>query len=96
MTNPAPQPAPKASIALTKTTKQALRKGLAVKVTVPGAGKVKLVATAKGKKVASGTATAKQPGTVTVKLGKVRKKVTTLTLKLTFNNVTTTSSVKVR
>ena len=62
VTNPAPQPAPKASIALTKTTKKALRKGLAVKVTVPGAGKVKLVATAKGKKVASGTATAKQAG----------------------------------
>ena len=96
VTNPAPQPAPKASIALTKTTRQALRKGLAVKVTVPGAGKLKLVARAKGKKVASGTATAKQAGTVTVKLGKVRKKVTTLTLKLTFNNVTTTSSMKVR
>ena len=94
--DPAPQPAPKASIALTKTTKQALRKGLAVKVTVPGAGKVKVVATAKGKKVASGTATAKQAGIVTVKLGKVRKHVKTLTLKLTFNNVTTTSSVKVR
>ena len=60
--DPAPQPAPKASIALTKTTKKALRKGLAVKVTVPGAGKVKLVATAKGKKLASGTATAKQAG----------------------------------
>jgi hypothetical protein len=94
--DPAPQPAPKAGITLTRTTKKALRKGLAVKVTVPGAGTVKLVATAKGKRLASGTATAKQAGTVTVKLGKVRKNVKTLTLKLTFNNVTTTSSVKVR
>jgi len=96
VTNPAPQPARKASIALTRTTRTALRKGLAVKVRVPGAGKVKLVATAKGKTVATGTATAKGAGTVTVKLGRVRKKVTTLTLKLTFNNMTTTSSVKVR
>ena len=94
--DPAPEPAPKAGIALTKTTRKALRKGLAVKVTVPGAGKVKLVATAKGKPLASGTATAKQAGSVTVKLGKVRKNVRTLTLKLTFNKVTTTSSVTVR
>ena len=57
--DPAPQPAPKAGIALSKTTRKALRKGLAVKVTVPGAGKVKLVATAKGKTVASGTATSR-------------------------------------
>ncbi|MDA0167714.1 hypothetical protein OJ998_01345 [Solirubrobacter taibaiensis] len=97
VTNPAPQPAPKASISLTKTTRKALRKGLAVKVTVPGAGKVKLVAAYKGKTVATGTARAKQAGTITVKLGKVRKNVKSLTLKLTFNNEASASrAVRVR
>ncbi|MBE2319770.1 hypothetical protein DVA67_027625 [Solirubrobacter sp. CPCC 204708] len=100
---PAPtQPAPvatapaKATLALAKTTKKALRKGLAIKVTVPGAGKVELAAVAKGKTLASGKAMAKQAGTVTVKLGKVRQNVRSLTLKLTFNGVTTTSALKVR
>ena len=88
--------APKAAITLTKTTAKALRKGLAVKVTVPGAGKVKLTAVAKGRTVATGTATARQAGAVTVKLGKVRNPGKTLTLKLTFNKVTTSYAVKVR
>ena len=45
-------------------------------VTVPAAGKVTLVASVKGRKVASGKATAKKAGTVTVKLSKVRKSLT--------------------
>jgi hypothetical protein len=93
---PQPAAAPKATLALTKTTRKALRKGLAVKVRVTAPGKIKLTAAAKGKTLATGTVTAKKAGTVTVKLGKVRKNVKTLTLKLTFNNVTTTSSLKVR
>ena len=65
---------------------------------MPAAGKVTLVATVKGRKVASGKATAKKAGTVTVKLSKVRKSLRgkTLTLKLIFNNQTTTKSLKVR
>lgn len=97
---PAPAPAPpaKATIALTKATAKALKKGLTIKVTVPGPGKVTLSANLKGKKVAGGRATAKKAGTVDVKLGKVKKarKGNTLTLKLTFNDVTTAHSVKVR
>ena len=106
-TPPAPAPTPvtpvpttpaSATIALPKVTAKALRKGLAVKVTVPAAGKVKLVASVKGRKVASGKATAKKAGTVTVKLSKVRKSLRDkiLTLKLTFNQQTTTKSLKVR
>jgi hypothetical protein len=91
-----PAPAPKASIALAKTTKKALRKGLAVKVTVPAAGKVRVAAVTKGKTIATGTATAKKAGTVTVRLSNTRKKVKTLTLRLTFNNDTTTHTLKVR
>ena len=97
-TTPAPTTPASATIALPKATAKALRKGLAVKVTVPAAGKVTLVATVKGRKVASGKATAKKAGTVTVKLSKVRKSLRgkTLTLKLTFNKQTTTKSLKVR
>src|SRR3954452_9551600 len=84
---PGPAPAPKpasASFSFGKVTASALRKGLAVKVTLPAAGKATVVATVKGKQVAS--ATAKGPGTITVRLSKVRKslKGKTLTLKLTF------------
>ena len=97
-TTPAPTTPASATIALPKATAKALRKGLAVKVTVPAAGKVTLVATVKGRKVASGKATAKKAGTVTVKLSKVRKSLRgkTLTLKLTFNKQTVTKSLKVR
>ena len=97
-TTPTPNTPAGATIALTKTTAKALRKGLAVKVTVPAAGKVTLVATVAGRKVASGKATAKKAGTVTVKLSKVRKSLRgkTLTLKLTFNKQTVTKSLKVR
>ncbi len=97
-TEPVPTTPAKATITLTKPTAKALRKGLAVKVTVPAAGKVSLVATVKGHKVASGKATAKQAGPLTVKLSKVRKSLRgkTLTLKLTFNNQTVTKALKVR
>jgi hypothetical protein len=65
---------------------------------VPAAGKVKVVAAVRGRKVASGSSTAKAAGTVTVKLSKVRTSLRgkTLTLKLTFNKATTTKSLKVR
>ena len=93
-----PGETPIATLSLTKVTAKALRKGLVVKVAVPAAGKVTLVATVKGRKVASGTKTAKAAGTVTVKLSKVRKSLRgkTLTLKLIFNNQTATKSLKVR
>jgi hypothetical protein len=95
-TTMAPPAAPKASIALTKTTAKALRKGLAIRVTVPAAGQVKLTALAKGKTLATRTAAAKRAGAVTVKLPRIRTRVKTLTLKLTFNGVTSSSPVKVR
>jgi hypothetical protein len=97
-TTPAPTAPAAAKIALSKATAKALRKGLAVRVTVPAAGKATLVATVRGRKVASGKATAKKAGTLTVKLSKVRKSLRgkTLTLKLTFNQETATKSLKVR
>ncbi|RKQ90788.1 hypothetical protein C8N24_0601 [Solirubrobacter pauli] len=95
---PAPAPPAKATIALTKTTAKALRQGLAVKVTVPAAGKVTLSANLKGKKIAAGSATAKRGGPVTVRLSKTKKakKGNTLTLKLTYSSVTSSHAVKVR
>lgn len=56
-----------------KATRQALRKGLKVRVnaSAPGAVSVKLVA--RGKTVATGTAKATAAGSVTIKLGKARK-----------------------
>ncbi len=87
-------PRRKASFTLGKVTAAALRKGLAVKVTLPAPGKASLVASVKGKPVAS--ATVKASGTV--RLSKVRKslKGKTLTLKLTFSGSSATKSVKVR
>ncbi len=84
---PAPQPGPaRPKLTLSKATATALRKGLAVTVTVPAAGRATLIATVAGRKVASGSATAKRTGTLTVRLSKVRKslKGKILTLKLTF------------
>ena len=83
---------------IAKATSKALRKGLAVTVEVPAKGRVKVTATAGGRKVASGSANAKQAGKVTVKLTKVKKslKGKTLTLKLTFNGDVTTKKLKVR
>jgi hypothetical protein len=93
-----PQPKPGAKLAIAKATAKALRKGLAVKVEVPGKGRVKITATVGGRKVAGGSAVAKKAGAVTVKLSKVKKslKGKTLTLKLTFNDVVTTKALKVR
>jgi hypothetical protein len=96
-TTPAPKPTSAASFATLKVTGKALRKGLAVKVTVPAAGKVSIAATVAGKKVAGGSTTAKQAGTVTVKLSKVKKslKGKKLTLKLSFKDGIATKTVKI-
>ena len=89
---------PGAKLTIAKATAKALRKGLAVKVEVPGKGRVTVTATVGGRKVASGRATAKKAGTVTVKLSKVKKslKGKTLTLKLTFSGTVVTKTLKVR
>ncbi len=83
-TNPAPIPAPAKT-----TVKLAIvkAKGRTVTVTVPGAGKAKAVITRKGKKVATGTATARQAGTLNIRLNKAIKG-KGLTLKLTFSKRT--------
>jgi hypothetical protein len=95
---PTPTTPAAAKITLSKATAKALRKGLAVKVSVPAAGKLTLVASVKGRKVASGKATAKKAGTITVKLSKVHRSLRgkTLTFKLTVNSTTVTKSLKVR
>ena len=89
---------PGAKITIAKATAKALRKGLAVPVTVPAKGRVTITATVGGRKVASGSATAKKAGAVTVKLSKVKKslKGKTLTLKSTFSGVVTSKNLKVR
>ena len=94
---PAPTTTPAAKFGAVKATTKALKRGLAVKVAVPGAGQVTIVATVAGKKVASGRATAKTAGTVTVKLSKVKKslKGKRLTLKLSFKDTVTMRTVKV-
>ena len=56
-------------------------------MTVPAAGKAKAVITRKGKKLATGTATAKQAGTLKITLNKAIKG-KGLTLKLTFSKQT--------
>jgi hypothetical protein len=93
-----PAPAAKPQLRISKATAKALRKGLAVSVEVPGAGRVSVVATVGGRKVASGSAAAKRAGTVTVKLSKVRKSLRgkKLTLKLSFSGVTVSKVLKVR
>lgn len=95
---PVVAPKPTAKLTLSKATAKALRKGLAVSVEVPAKGRVTVTATVAGRKVASGSATAKKAGPVTVKLSKVKKslKGKTLILKLSFSGTTVTKSLKVR
>jgi hypothetical protein len=71
-----------------------LRKGLAVKVQAPGAGKVTVKLAKRGKRIASGTATAMRAGPLTVKLSKVsaRKAAKLRGAKLTLTVKTTTGS----
>ena len=65
---PKPAPtAPKVTVTAPKL-RTALRKGLVVKVAVPGAGKVQATGTSGGRTVARGRATAKRRGTATVRL----------------------------
>jgi hypothetical protein len=78
---PVTQPAKTVKLAILKV------KGKVVTVTVPAAGKAKAVVTRKGKKVATGSATAKQAGTLTIKLNKAIKG-KGLTLKLSFSGKT--------
>jgi hypothetical protein len=89
---------PGAKLVIAKATAKALRKGLAVAVTVPAKGRVTITATVGGRKVASGSANAKKAGKVTVKLSKVKKslKGKTLTLKSTFSGVVMSKTLKVR
>jgi hypothetical protein len=80
-----PQP-PAIKLAIVKA------KGKVVTVTVPAAGKVKLTASRKGRRIATATATAKQAGTVTVRF-KQALKGKSLTLKLTFSGKTVTKKL---
>ncbi len=92
------KPAAGAKLVIAKVTAKSLRKGLPVTVSVPSPGKVSVTALVSGRKVASGRATAKKAGKVTVKLTKVKKslKGKTLTLKLSFKGGTVTKTLKVR
>lgn len=94
---PAPAPQQGAKFLALKVTAKALKKGLAVRITVPAAGKVTVIATVSGRKVAKGTATAKQAGPVTVKLSKVKTslKGKKLTLKLNFKDGRVTRTLKI-
>ena len=87
-TNPTPTPPPvsKPKLAIVKA------KGKTVTVTVPAAGKAKAVITRKGKKLATGSATAKQAGTLKITLNKAIKG-KGLTLKLTFSKQTITKKL---
>jgi len=92
---PTPTPAPAPAPGPAKTTvKLAIvkAKGKTVTVTVPGAGKAKAVVTRKGKKVATGSATAKAAGTLSIKLNKAIKG-KGLTLKLTFSGKTISARI---
>jgi hypothetical protein len=59
---------------------------------VPGAGRAKLTATLEHRRLASGAATAKRAGTLTIKLSKTLPKHKKLTLKLTFNHASVTKT----
>jgi hypothetical protein len=70
---PAPQPGPQsgsklAASAARTSLPRALAKGLKLRLTVPGAGRVSARATAKGKTVATGSRTVKKAGSTTVAL----------------------------
>jgi hypothetical protein len=91
---PAPQPAPAPASAPAPAPNGAATslaivkaKGRVITLTVPSAGKAKLVVTRKGKKIASATATAQRAGTLSIKL-KTPLKGKGLTLKLTFSGKT--------
>ena len=97
---PAPAPAtprPTARFGAVHATAKALKKGMAVKVTVPAAGKVSVTATFAGKVLATGHTTAKRAGSVTIKLSKVKKslKGKKLTLKLSFRDATMSKTLTV-
>jgi hypothetical protein len=77
--NPTPPPPPAVKLAILKA------KGKTVTVNVPGAGKVKLTATRKGKKLGTATAKAKHAGTVKIRFKRALKG-KGLTLRLTFNH----------
>src|SRR5262249_10973303 len=95
---PTPAPTPAPAPAPAPNTPAAIRlaigavHGRNVTVTVPAAGRATLNATLKHRKVASGSATAKRAGTLTIKLSKTLPKHKKLTLKLTFNHASVTKT----
>jgi hypothetical protein len=102
-----PGTAPTAALTLTvpaKLTAKSLGKGFGVKVKVGAPGKVTITATVKKRVIATGSATAKTAGTVTVKLKlnaagkKQRKRLkgAKATLKVTHGGTTVTRTVKLR
>jgi Tol biopolymer transport system component len=99
VTPPAPTPAPAATpaiqIATTKATRAALRKGLSVKVTVP-AGKVTAKLLNGSKTVATGKATAKRTGALTLRLSKTKTRAKRLTLAVTAGGTTVNRKITVR
>jgi hypothetical protein len=90
-------PRPTARFGAVHASAKALKKGMAVKVTVPAAGKVSVTATLGSKVLATGHATAKRSGSVTVRLSKVKKslKGKRLTLKLSFRDATMSKTLTV-
>jgi len=97
-TSPATGTQPTAPTLPAKVTAKALTKGLAITVTAPG--KVTVIASVRGKKIGTGSATAKAAGKVTIKLKlskagrKLARKGKKVTLKVTQGGRTTTKTVK--
>ncbi|HWK28220.1 MAG TPA: hypothetical protein VNS09_16765 [Solirubrobacter sp.] len=94
---PVPVSAPfKPSFTVGKVTAKALRKGLVLKAAVP-AGRVTLTVRGGGRTLATGGATAKGAGTVTIRLPRVKRarKGVRLTFKLSFKDGALVRTVKV-
>ncbi|RKQ88099.1 WD40 repeat protein [Solirubrobacter pauli] len=98
-TGPAPAPVPSAPtlrITTAKATRAALRKGLTVKVDVPSTGKVTAKLLDGRKTVATGKATARRAGALTLRLSKTRSRAKRLALAVTAGTSTVKRTLTIR
>lgn len=97
-TPPAPptKSTPTLTITTAKATRAALRKGLTVKVDVPSTGKVTAKLLDGRKTVATGKATARKAGALTLRLSKTKSRAKRLTLAVTAGTSTVKRTLTIR
>lgn len=87
---------PTLTITTTKATRAALRKGLTVKVDVPSTGKVTAKLLDGRRTVATGKATARRTGALTLRLSKTKSRAKRLTLTVTAGTSTVKRTLTIR